>query len=215
MSIPPRSISFDSAGYLDPRAEIDNTPRNLPHWRQPGVTYFVTFHLADSLPQEKLISLQKDRQQFLLEHPEPWSEETRHAWNQTFSQRIHDWLDAGYGAYLLKDPIAGQIVASAMKHFDKDRYDLLAYVVMPNHVHALLTPQNGHTLDQILHSWKSFSATEINKTLHHQGPVWQKETYDHIVRNPQALWSIANYIVKNPSKVGIEMPFVESHVPNT
>ena len=86
---------------------------------------------------------------------------------------------------------------------------------MPNHVHALLTPQNGHTLDQILHFWKSFSATEINKTLHRQGPVWQKETYDHIVRNPQALWSIANYIVKNPSKVGIEMPFVESHVPNT
>jgi len=207
-----RSNPFECAGYFDPSGEIDNTRRNLPHWRQPGVSYFVTFRLADSLPQDKLNTLREERKFFLSGHPEPWSEETQRLWYQMFGQSLQDWLDAGYGSCVLKEAKAGGIVASALKHFDGDRYDLLAYVVMPNHVHVLLTPKGQHTLDQILHSWKSFTASAINKALGRTGQLWQHETYDHIVRSPEALWSIARYILDNPEKAGVQTQFVESRV---
>jgi REP element-mobilizing transposase RayT len=115
----------------------------------------------------------------------------------------------------MKDEQAAGIVDSALRHFDGERYDLLAWVVMPNHVHALLTPQAGHTLDKILHSWKSFTANEINKLLQRDGSLWQHEGYDHIVRSPDALWTIARYITDNPRKAGIDCKFVGSKIRHT
>lgn len=74
---------------------------------------------------------------------------------------------------------------------------------MPNHVHALVRPRQGHELSNILHSWKSFTAHEINKQLGRQGEVWQHEGYDHIIRNPQSLWRIEQYILNNPTSAGL------------
>ena len=107
---------------------------------------------------------------------------------------MQKWLDQGYGECLLKERANKSLVIDALKHFDGDRYDLDEYVVMPNHVHVIVTPKNNHELSAILHSWKSFTATEINKHCGRSGTFWQKESFDHIVRNPAQLEKIRAYI---------------------
>lgn len=198
--------------YFDPRADVDVSRRNLPHWRQEGRTYFVTFRLHDSLPQEKLVALRKARDEWLANNPEPWSAEQRHEYHEQFSGRIQQWLDDGHGSCLLRESAPARIVAGALQHFDAQRYDLAAWVVMPNHVHALLTPLPGFDLGKILHSWKSFSAHEINKLTGRSGDVWQHETYDHIVRDPESMWHFAKYIVDNPRQAGVRVEHVESRI---
>ncbi len=199
----PSPSFYESLRYFNPRAEITDKARNLPHWRQPGVTYFITFRLADSLPAEKRRELELSLSQADLDdHP-------------IFMPQLEKWLDSGYGECLLRNPIHAKIVADCLRHFDGQRYDLLAWVVMPNHVHVLVRSVESHDIDKVLHTWKSFTAHEINKVLGRSGQLWQLESYDHIVRDPQALWSIANYIVTNPVKAGYQTPFVESRVPNT
>lgn len=203
---------FADFTYFDPRADIDISRRNLPHWRQEGCTYFVTFRLHDSLPREKLTALRKERDEWLRDNPEPWSPAQKREYHELFSGKIQQWLDAGHGSCLLREPDAAQIVASSLKHFDAQRYDLVAWVVMPNHVHVLLTPRPGFDLGKILHSWKSFSAHEINKMTGRAGDLWQHETYDHIVRDPESLWHFAKYIVDNPSQAGVQVHHVESRI---
>ena len=150
-------------GYFDPDAPIAFLSGDLPHWRQDGVTYFVTFRLADSLPQEKLRRWQQERAQWLATHPEPHDRATRLDYFQRFPQRMQDWLDAGDGCCILRLKDPKTTVEDALRHFTGQRYDLDEFVVAPNHVHALVTPL-GHTgLSSILHSWKSFTAHEIAK----------------------------------------------------
>lgn len=200
------------AKYFDFHGDIQNQELNLPQWRQAGTSYFVTFRLADSIPQEKLEQWSRDRQQFITENPEPWTTELRAEFHKQFSDRFQNWLDAGEGACLLKDEAIAVIVADALKHFAGDRYELGAWVVMPNHVHVLLKPNGGHTLDKILHAWKSYTTHAINKALGREGDVWQNEGYDHIVRGPKAAQAIAKYITDNPAQANFETPYVESRV---
>ncbi|MDA3895901.1 MAG: N-6 DNA methylase [Desulfobacteraceae bacterium] len=180
--------------YFHKDEEIANLSGNLPHWRQEGVTYFVTFRTSDSLPQEKLKSWQTEKDEWLKQHPEPHDEKTKKEFYEKFSNRIQKWLDQGYGECLLKHAEYKTIVENALKHFDGDRYDLDDFVVMPNHIHVLVTPKGGHDLSGILHSWKSFTANEINKAARRSGVFWQKESFDHIVRNPAQLEKIRLYI---------------------
>lgn len=167
---------------FDPRSPATITHRHLPHWRQAGCTYFVTFRLADSLPVEKLRQLVKtqDRKQVLPE--------------------IQQCLDAGHGECWLRQPSIAGIVAGALRHFHGQRYDLGAFVVMPNHVHAVVSPSGEWPLEHILHSWKSFTAHKINEALHRTGAVWQDESFDHVVRDEHRLREIEDYIRQNPAK---------------
>jgi valyl-tRNA synthetase len=111
---------------------------------------------------------------------------------------------------VLKDEGAAKVVADALIHFDGERYDLGAWVVMPNHVHVVITPRGGHPVGDILHSWKSFTAHKINELLGRTGPFWQHESYDHIVRNERALYKIQEYIDRNPEKAGIAVAHASS-----
>ena len=74
---------------------------------------------------------------------------------------------------------------------------------MPNHVHALVKPLGEHKISDILHTWKSFTANQINKRESCSGQLWMHESYDHIVRNEESLKYIRRYINKNPEKAGI------------
>jgi len=184
--------------YFDPNEPIANLSGNLPHWRQEGVTYFVTFRLADSMPQEKLREWEEERGAWLKEHPEPHDEETRKEYYRLFPERFQNWLDAGYGECLLARPEIKEMVENALSHFEGKRYHLDEYVIMPNHVHVIVTPSEENNLSEILHSWKSYTAHEINKRLEHRGAVWQKESFDHIIRSPQQVERVRQYIRENP-----------------
>ena len=89
---------------LNPFEEVDIYRINLPHWRQQGVTYFVTWRLADSLPQSKLNDLQAEREAWFRAHRirtkqelETLPTEQRHEYHRVFTTRLHQWLDAGMG----------------------------------------------------------------------------------------------------------------------
>src|SRR5262249_35639630 len=115
-----------------------------------------------------------------------------------FVERFQTWLDAGHGACVLGQAPIRKIVADALAYFDTSRYVLREWVVMPNHVHTIVTPLPGYALSDIAHSWKSYTANEINRALGRGGTLWQKEPFDHIVRNADQLARIEQYIHDNP-----------------
>jgi len=190
--------------YFDPEAPVAFLSGDLPHWRQEGTTYFVTFRLADSLPEERLQQWREEREKWLSGHPEPHDEATRREYYEQFPQRLQLWLDAGSGSCVLAIPEVKKLVEGALRHFDGQRYRLHEFVVAPNHVHVLVCPAAEHTLSEILHSWKSFTAHEILKVAKsgravpvlnfENNTVWQKESFDHIVRNPVSMEKFREYI---------------------
>jgi Rad3-related DNA helicase/REP element-mobilizing transposase RayT len=183
---------------FDPDAPVGKTGRHLPHWRQEGATYFVTFRLEDSIPKDKLVQWQTELQEWLQRHPEPRTPEQEMEYAELFAERFHRWLDDGLGECRLKRPEISAIVEEALRFFDGQRYWLGHFVVMPNHVHCLVRPLGEHTLSDILHSWKSFTAKQINAALGREGKVWQGETFDNIVRDEAALEKFSAYVQGNP-----------------
>ena len=196
------SLQKKEIGYFHKDEPITNLSGDLPHWRQEGVTYFVTFRTADSLPQEKLRQWQLEKERWLHDHPEPCDEKSKREFYEKFPERLQCWLDQEYGECVLQEQNCKKIVEGALLHFDGKRYDLNEFVIMPNHVHVLVTPKAGHELSKILHSWKSFTATEINKRTGKSGAFWQKESFDHIVRSPAQVERIRQYIKDHPAHGG-------------
>ena len=188
---------------FDPEAEFEVRVRRLPHWRQRGGTYFVTFRLGDALPQAVLRALRAERQRWLREHPPPVAPAELSRFQALFSAKVEQYLAAGYGACWLRRPEAADIVEEALRHFERARYALGRYVVMPNHVHVLVTPLGNNELSAILHSWKSYSSNAINNLLKRLGGLWQQESYDHLVRDEDELQHHARYIDENPGKAGL------------
>ena len=184
--------------YFDPEADFEVHRRNLPHWSQRGTTYFVTFHLADSLPARKLAEFREQKNRWRALNPPPHTELQIQEFRRNFTERFDRWLDSGHGSCILARPEIYKVVKEALLFFDGERYELGEHVVMPNHVHALVTPIGDCLLSGIVHSWKSYSARQVNKIGGSIGPVWHTESFDHIIRNPGQLARIEKYIRDNP-----------------
>ncbi len=116
---------------------------------------------------------------------------------------VEKHLDAGHGACCLKQPHAAKIVAEALRQFDGVRYDLLAWCVMPNHVHVVIQPLEGFGVQRILHTWMSHTAREINKLLKRGGDLWQAEYCDFAIRDAAELRNAARHTLENPASTGI------------
>jgi REP element-mobilizing transposase RayT len=184
--------------FFDPEDSLSIRRGKLPHWRQEGVIYFVTFHLADSLPQTKLEWLRREKELWLRLNPQPHTENQRREFHERFIQRVDRWLDAGYGRCILARPQCKTIMESSLMHFDGVRYELGEFVVMPNHVHAIVAPIGEHELTGILHSWKSFSAHQFIRVSASLGHIWHRESFNHIVRSAAHLAKFETYIRNNP-----------------
>lgn len=189
------------SSYFNPEEEVDKHLHNLPHWRQGDTWIFLTYRLADSLPDARLIAWQEERERWLAHHPEPWNEATEAEYHQRFATGIDQWLDQGHGSCLLKHPENSKIVSDAFQHFDGDRYRLGPYVVMPNHVHLLFQPLGDHQLPDLVHTWKRFTAREINKRENRSGALWQADYWDRLIRSETHLFWATRYIQKNPEKL--------------
>ena len=191
--------------FFDPYKPLEITRGSLPHWRQEGVMYFVTFRLADSVPHNRVTQWMSERDAWLKHHPEPWSEDVAREFHENFTERLEYWLDQGSGDCLLAKLELSEVVADALKHFEGDRYQLESWVIMPNHVHVLCQPNEGHRLSNILHSWKSFTAKAINQQLGREGRLWQKDFYNQIVRSEEHHSRLKEYIKNNPNKANVEV----------
>jgi REP element-mobilizing transposase RayT len=171
--------------------------KQLPHWHQDEKYIFVTFRLADSLPQSKLNEFRAEKNKWISLHPFPWSKEDESDYHRKFSTVIDKWLDSNYGSCILRDEKCRAIVENALHFYDAKRYELIAYVVMPNHVHVCFMPLNGFRISQILHTWKSYSANSVNKVLNRTGKVWQKEYFDRYIRDESHFERVIRYIRRN------------------
>ena len=179
-----------------------HTRNVLPHLKREGGAYFVTFRLAGTLPAELIQQLKRERelilqQALIAKRPLTWHEqEELFRW---YSSRVDTYLDAGHGECFLGRPEIADLVAGALKFFEGQRYELRAWVVMPNHVHVVVRPMPPVNLSEVLHSWKSYTSSEANKRLKRTGkPFWQEESYDHLVREDEDMARCCQYTTMNP-----------------
>ncbi len=134
-------------------------------------------------------------------------ETARREFRDRFTRTFERMLDEGHGSCLLRDAACRGTVEEALRFFHGERHTLGRFVIMPNHVHAVVRPLGEQALKDILHSWKRFSARKINAALHRQGGLWQSESHDHIVRDDAELERIEHYICQNPVKAGLQGGF--------
>jgi len=186
--------------FFNPYGEIRFTVNRLPHWQQQGAVYFVTFRLADAIPQRLRDQWESERETWLRLHLEPWSAETELEYHKRFSVAVERWLDAGHGSCILRRRDCAKVVAEALSHFDGERIGLISCVVMPNHVHVLFVQHAEWPLEKIVRSWKSFPARRINSLLGGSGSLWQPDYFDRLVRDGKHFANCVRYIRRNPAK---------------
>ena len=186
-----------SPKFFNPMQDVKRSRANLPHWEQDSKVCFATFRLADSIPQEKLTLWENEKSAWLERNQKPWTDAQETEYFERFGKFIDEYLDSGFGSCVLREKRHREIVENTLRHFEGERYRLHAFVVMPNHVHVLFEPFSGFPVSKILHSWKRFSAREINKSLGKEGALWQKESWDRYIRNEKHFFSVAKYIEAN------------------
>jgi REP element-mobilizing transposase RayT len=176
----------------------------LPHYKQEGAIYFVTFRLADTLPREVLLRLKNERETILRQTAGEGSSLARKQRKELFkwyAEKVDAWLDAGKVDCWLQRPEIAILVVDTLKYFEGVRYNLHAWVVMPNHVHVVVRPIEPYTLSAILASWKTFIARRANQIMGRSGEAfWQRESYDHCCRDEEDLLHCSEYTLNNPVK---------------
>jgi REP element-mobilizing transposase RayT len=180
--------------------------KHLPHFDLPGARQFITYRLADAMPVarrsewEAFLALEEDREK---------------------QRKIEAYLDRGYGECHLRDPRIADLVQQNLWHHDGVKYRLLAWVVMPNHVHALVEIWNV-PMGGVLQSWKSYTAKEALKILRggdgsspnfkpkargeEPSPprtFWEEDYFDRYVRDDEHYGRVVRYIENNPVKAGL------------
>ncbi|MEN8127810.1 MAG: transposase [Planctomycetota bacterium] len=185
----------------------------LPHWERDGGTYFVTFRLNDSIPHHVADAYRFERENIVKTAKQlkrPLTDHETERLQKLYSKKIENYLDRGIGECYLRQRSVAQVALDALEYFHNERYKLYALCIMPNHVHVLFRPFESYVLDKLLHSWKSYTGTKANELLNRSGVFWQKEYYDHLVRNEQEFSRILKYILENPEKAGLkDWPWVK------
>lgn len=187
--------------------------RKLPHIQPLLGTFFVTYRLHNSIPvhakQQLLDKFQAEKARVI--RLENHSIKIIDKLNRRYFGQFDSLLDlcAYCPAYLLDNGVA-QIVTDSLHFWNDERIDLIAYCIMPNHVHAAFTlitettkSGRANSLKPLMHSIKSYSAHEANKVLKVNGDFWEEETYDRLVRDSDDLRRIVRYILTNPVKAGL------------
>ncbi len=174
----------------------------IPHRDKIGLKQHVTFHLADSLPK-KVIDRYKNEIKFIASGLRNNStEDFEKKLVEQKIEKMQEYLDAGFGNCILRNPILASIVVDSILEYAAGRYEIHAWCVMPNHVHALIKTTE-FSLSSIIRSWKSYTANKINKTIGKQQNIWQREYFDRYIRDDKHFIDTINYIEDNPVKAGL------------
>ena len=182
--------------FLNRRSDILIQCGHLPHWFQPEAVQFITFRLADSLPQTKLQELSLMRE--ALGRRDTTDGELT-AEEERLEEIVEGWLKIGYGGCVLSNAQCRQFVEEALFFNDKQAYHLHAFVIMPNHVHILLSPIGENSVVSIVSKLKRYSSRMIKQCLGTDGNVWQREMFDRMMRGEDDFAHKLAYIVNNPN----------------
>ena len=201
--------------FFDKWGMVYATNGSLPHWHQTGKMTFVTFRLCDSIPKSVVDKILLDYELKLSLNKCGYEKKELELWKWEKYNRIEKFLDKGIGECLLNNLECRDIVTQALLHFDNVRYKLVSYVIMPNHVHVVLMPYGKWMVQDIIKSIKHYSALQINRLLGRVGQVWQKESFDRIIRNEEHYLNILKYIYNNPrnlTKDSFSLYFAENEI---
>lgn len=181
----------------------------LPHYDAERKIQFITYRLSDSLPKATKAKLKENPYEDLSE-----------ADKEKRRDLIDSTLDKGFGSCILKDSSCAKIIVDAWKFFDNERYDLIAYVVMPNHVHLLIKTKEKYSVGSLVKSWKVYTSKEIRKLyaknltdaecnsalpliIKPGQAFWQREYWDRFIRDDVHFKKSIEYIFNNPVKAGL------------
>lgn len=162
----------------------------LPHFDCDKVYQFITFRLYDSVPREVIIKWKSE-----LDIADKTKSDSKEA--NELQQKIMKFEDKGFGECFLKNKQVYDIVAKSILFFDKIRYNVIEWCIMPNHVHILIKPIEGNSLPEIMHSLKSFTANKANKILNRKGKFWMRDYFDRYIRNDNHFQAVIEYIRRN------------------
>ena len=161
----------------------------LPHFDGRAIPQFITLRLFDSVPDavlqrwmRELDVLNSKKDQIILQ------------------KRIEKYLDQGYGEAFLKIHRVAEMVQKELLYYDGRSCRLSAWVVMPNHIHLLMTRFDAIELADIMQSYKSLTAHKANRTLRRRGQFWMEDYFDRYIRNPEHFAKTVRYIENNPVK---------------
>src|ERR1044072_3202431 len=164
----------------------------LPHFDSPGKIQSIVIHLADSMPIAAVKRWEEDLRSM------PPSDASIEKY-----RRVEEYLDAGYGSCILRNPDAALAVENALHFFDGERYRLFAWCVMPNHLHALVQPFEGTLLGEMIKSWKVNTTMVINKLCSRSGQLWFDDYHDRYIRDDNHFADAKHYIEMNPVVAGL------------
>jgi putative transposase len=156
----------------------------LPHYDANTVVQHVVFRTFGSLPNHILAKLGPQNE-------------------KPTSAQIDLVLDQSSHDAVFSEPTFAEIMQSALRYFDGDRYDLQAWCVMPNHVHVVFVPSQDALLGNIVKSWKHSVAWRINKLRSTRGSVFAPDYFDRYIRNLRQSETAIHYVEANPVKAGL------------
>ena len=173
---------------------------SLPHWELKQSVYHVCFRLHDSVPRHVLQKWEEEKQELekkLSTNAGIMTDDEISALKHLGSERIEKYLDAGCGTCVLRDKRIADVVTSTLKHSDGCQYRLLAYGLMPNHVHVMMQLGGSVELTTVVQAWKSVSSHRINGLLRRTGTLWQPDYYNRIIRSEEEFRNQLNYVYEN------------------
>lgn len=181
--------------------------RHLPHWQPRGATFFVTLRLKDSLPHEVVETLREERERQVLSKMSETELVKEDDLNEhRYFDRWDSLLDrADFGHRWLSQPEIAEIVKEALHYRNGREYDLCAFCIMSNHVHAVFEPLDLSLLplSKIMQSLKRHTARKANTILGRIGAFWRDESYDHAIRDNAEFMRIVHYVLENPVRAGL------------
>jgi len=154
----------------------------LPHFDGEQSEQFVTLRLNDSLPKAITEDLERSTAEV---------------------ESLDCQLDRGFGACFLGRADVAGIVKAALEHFDGIRYRLIAWCIMPNHLHVLIETMPTHSLQSVVKIWKGYTAYRANRILNRSGTFWYPDYFDRFMRDSDHRAATIAYIDSNPVKAGL------------
>ena len=172
-------------------------PHYLPHWDYPDVRQFITYRLWDSLP--------KSQWRIISEQVAKVPEERRRTY---MGHLMEEWLKTGSGCGILTAPDVYPIILDDWFQHNKTAYEILEWVIMPNHVHLLIKQYSGYALKDIINNWKSYTSHKIKETASYRraiannpefvDSVWFPNYFDRMIRGSNHNRKTRQYILDNP-----------------
>lgn len=195
--------------------------RKLPHWHPEGQMFFITFRLANSLPTHIIQELEAERErekQIIRTKPSSIQQRDElYKLEKKYFGRFDAWLDRCIeeSPRWLADENIARIVTDEIHALDGERYRLISYCIMSNHVHLVIDTaehnvKSAHAgvtapypLADTLKRLKGRTARLCNLALGRNGTFWHHESYDHVIRNQKEYERIIWYTLSNPVKAGL------------